>query len=230
MRNVLVNTLVTWSQANWVIMRISKGRFGLFYGKANMLLRTFSQGSYHVKLQLFSSYCGRLYTCHLWCNYTVKQYREIQAAYDNVFRRLMGYEKFCSASGMFVENRSDTFDTRIYGFYQRVIVSENSLVKCVVNSSAWLSSKLYANWNKCLFVSQIVLECISCLYFACTLLFSNCLLLVLGVVTCHEVLQWHKKLYLIPSLSFFNPCICIYVFSIAFSLSMGYLLDTMLYL
>ena len=73
----------------------------------------------------------------------------------------MGYEKFCSASGMFVENRSDNFDTRIrrlvYGFYQRLIVSENSLVKCVVNSSAWLSSKLYANWNKCLYVSQIVL-------------------------------------------------------------------------
>ena len=125
-----------------------------FYGKANMLLRTFSQCSYHVKLQLFSSYCGSLYTCHLWCNYTVKQYREVQVAYSNVFRRLMGYEKFCSASGLFVENRSDNF---VYGFYQKLIVSDNYLVKCVVNSSAWLSSKLYANWNKCLYVSQIVL-------------------------------------------------------------------------
>ena len=48
------------------------------YGKANMLLRTFSQCSYHVTLQLFSSYCGSLYSCHLRCNYTVKQYREIQ--------------------------------------------------------------------------------------------------------------------------------------------------------
>ena len=73
----------------------------------------------------------------------------------------MGYEKFFSASGMFVANRSDNFDTRIrrlvYGFYQRLIVSDNSFVKCVVNSSAWLSSKLYANWNKCLYVSQIVI-------------------------------------------------------------------------
>ena len=138
-----------------------KRQIRYFYGKANMLLRTFSQCSYHVKLQLFSSYCGSLYSCHLWCNYTVKQYREIQVAYNNVFRRLMGYEKFCNASGMFVANRSDNFDTRIrrlvYGFYQRLIVSENSLVKCVVNSSAWLSSKWYANWNKCLYVSQIIL-------------------------------------------------------------------------
>ena len=92
-----------------------KGQMRSFYDKANMLLRTlntFSQFSYYVKLQLFSSYCGSLYTCHLWCNYTVKQYREIQVAY-NVFRRLMGYEKFCSVSGMFVENLSDNFDTRV---------------------------------------------------------------------------------------------------------------------
>ena len=140
-----------------------KRQIRCFHGKANMLLGTFNQCSYHVKLQLFSSYWGGLYTCtcHLWCNYTVKQCKEIQVAYNNVFRRLVGYEKFCSASGMFVENRSDNFDTRIrrlvYGFYQWLLVSDNSLVKCVVNSSAWLSSKLYANWNKCLYVSQIVL-------------------------------------------------------------------------
>ena len=149
-------------------MMISKGRFGIFYGKAIMLLRTFNQCSDHVKLQLFSYYFGSLYSCHLWCNYTVK-HREIQVAYNNAFRRLMCYEKFCSASGMFVANRSDNFDTRIrrlvYDFYQRLIVSENSLVKCVVNSSAWLSPKLYANWNKCLYVSQIMyFMFIFCLY------------------------------------------------------------------
>ena len=88
-------------------------------------------------------------------NYYVYKFRY------QLFKRRVGYEKLCSASGMFVENRSDNFDTRIrrlaYGFYQRIIVSENFLVKCVVNRSAWLSSKLYANWNKCLYVSQIVL-------------------------------------------------------------------------
>ena len=38
----------------------------------------------------------------------------------------MGYGKFCSASGMAVENRSDNLGTRIrrlvYGFYQMLIV------------------------------------------------------------------------------------------------------------
>ena len=48
------------------------------------------------------------------------------------FRRLMGYHKFCSASGMFVENRIDHLDAPIrrlvYGFYQRLMCSGNSHV------------------------------------------------------------------------------------------------------
>ena len=119
-----------------------------FYGKANMLLRTFNYCSADVKKkQLFSSYCGSLYTCHLWWNHTVRQYRQMHVAYNNVFRRLMGYHKFCSASGMFVENRIDNFDARkkwlVYGFYQRLMCSGNSLVNYVMNSSAWLSSDVY---------------------------------------------------------------------------------------
>ena len=109
----------------------------------------------------FSSWMMSDNACHLWCNYTVRQYRQMHVAYNNVFRRQMGYHKFCSTSGMFVENRIDNFDARIrrlvYGFYQRLMCSGNSLVNCVMNSSAWLSSDLYRNWNKCLYVSEMVL-------------------------------------------------------------------------
>ena len=45
-----------------------------FYGKANMLLHTFNYCSADVK-KLLSSDWGNFYTCHLWCNYTVRQYR-----------------------------------------------------------------------------------------------------------------------------------------------------------
>ena len=122
------------------------------------------------KKQLFSSYCGSLYICHMWCKYTVRQYRQVLVAYDNVSRRLMGYHTFCSASGLSVEDRIDNFDARIrrlvYGFYQRLMCSGNSLVNYVMNSSAWLSSDLYRNWNKCLYVSEMVLDC-------CTLLLAQ---------------------------------------------------------
>ena len=73
----------------------------------------------------------------------------------------MGYHKFCSASRMFVENRVDNFDVRIrrlvYGFNQTLTCSGNSLVNCVMNSSAWLLSDLYKKWNECLYVSEMVL-------------------------------------------------------------------------
>ena len=84
-----------------------------FYGKSNMLLRTFSSCSYVVKLRFFVSYCGSMYTVFIWCDFTKKQYRQMEVAYNNLFRRLMGYDKYCSASGVFVENRADGFDARV---------------------------------------------------------------------------------------------------------------------
>ena len=54
-----------------------------FYGNANMLLRTFNYCSANVIKQLFSSCCGSLYTCHLWCKYAVRQYRQMHVGYNN---------------------------------------------------------------------------------------------------------------------------------------------------
>ena len=103
-----------------------------FYGKSNMLLRTFSSCLYVVKLQLFMSYCGSMYTAFLWCDFTKRQYRKLEVAYNNVFRRLIGYDKYCSASGMFVENRTDVFDARVrklvHGFRERLDMSDNSII------------------------------------------------------------------------------------------------------
>ena len=85
-----------------------------FYGKSNMLLRTFSSCSYAVKLQLFMSYCGSMYTAFLWCDFTKRQCRQLEVAYNNVFRRLIGYDKYCSASGMFVENKTTCTEANIW--------------------------------------------------------------------------------------------------------------------
>ena len=72
----------------------------------------------------------------------------------------MGYE-YCSASGMFVENRTDGFDAHVqklvygfdahvqklvYGFRERLDISET-----VINSSAWRSSKLLQLWEDYLY-------------------------------------------------------------------------------
>ena len=125
-----------------------------FYGKAaNMLLRSFNICSADVKKQKqsFSSYCGSLYTCHLWYHNTVRWYRQMHVAYNNVFRGLMAYHKFSSASGMFVENRIDNFDVRIrrlvYGFFQRLMCSGNSLVNCCHEQLSLVVNRFVQKWE-----------------------------------------------------------------------------------
>ena len=49
---------------------------------------------------------------------------------------MMGYGRFCSASGMFVQCNIDSFETirrrYIYGFKCRLQESNNSIVKCLL--------------------------------------------------------------------------------------------------
>ena len=71
-----------------------------FYERSDMLLRTFGACSYTVKLLLFMSYCGSMYTSSIWCKYTKKQYYQMEVVYDNVFRRFFGYDRFSSATNV----------------------------------------------------------------------------------------------------------------------------------
>ena len=57
----------------------------------------------------------------------------------------------------------------VYGFYQRLMCSRMALIDCAMDSSAWLSSNLYRNWNKCLYVSEMVYISIFFLLFCCHL-------------------------------------------------------------
>ena len=98
------------------------------------------------RIFLFMSYCGSLYTSSIWCRYTKNQYYRMEVAYNDIFRRFFGYDRFSSASQMFVENRVENFETRvrrrIYGFRETLNASWNSLVICLMNSVAWSSSEL----------------------------------------------------------------------------------------
>ena len=82
----------------------------------------------------------------------------MEVAYNNVFRRFFGYDRFSSASQMFVENKVNNFGARmrrlIYGFRERLYVSENCLVIRLINGAAWSNSELCQKWEKCLYVQS----------------------------------------------------------------------------
>ena len=97
-----------------------------------MLLRTFRACSYEVKLLLF---CHIVEVCIPQIadvNTQKKQYYQMEVAYNNVFRRFFGYDRFSNASEMFVETRPDNF-----GFHERLHASENCLVIYQMTSAAW---------------------------------------------------------------------------------------------
>ncbi len=85
-------------------------------------------------------------------------------AYNNVFRKFLGYDRYCSA--MFVESRVDTFNVRVrrmvYSFRERIYNSENNLIKCIINSTAW----------KDLIYFQVGIVLYICKHCACLLLFK----------------------------------------------------------
>ncbi len=120
------------------------------HSKSNMLLQTFGACLSNVKQHLFMTYCGSMCTIQLWCRYTKKQYKNIIIVYNNVFCNFLGYDRYCSASGMFVEGRVDTFNVLIrrmvYSFRERIYNSENNLIKCIVYSTAcWKASDLLSS-------------------------------------------------------------------------------------
>ena len=113
----------------------------------------------------------------------------------------MGYEKFLLCQWHVCGEAKWQF---FYPYqpivFYRLIFAENYPLRCVVNSSALFSSKLCANWNKWLYVSQIV-------YIAYALLLRVSLLVILSIITCDELLHWYKTHNLIPFL--YTPCKCI---------------------
>ena len=79
-------------------------------------------------------------------------------AYNNVFRLLHNLPKQSSASGMFVssnvKNCSAVIRNVVYKFMQRLEVSENSIIKRVLNSDMYWQSRIRKHWYKLLYINN----------------------------------------------------------------------------
>ncbi|XP_063890369.1 uncharacterized protein LOC135116758 [Helicoverpa armigera] len=103
--------------------------------KANMVARRFARCSREVKVTLFRAYCTSLYTCSLWAHYTSRDYSAIRVQYNNAFRAVVGLPRYCSASGMFTESRTDGFQAtmrkRAASLVRRVRASANTILAMI---------------------------------------------------------------------------------------------------
>ena len=108
------------------------------YIRSNKLLRMFSYCTIDVKKSLFKSYCSSLYCCSLWSEYRKATYRKLAVAFNNIHRRMLGLPWRCSASAMYANYDLPNIDTVIkrdlFGFIQRLSVSQNSIVRSIKQS------------------------------------------------------------------------------------------------
>ena len=132
----------------------------VLYGQANMLKKNFFMCSVEVKIQLFRSYCTPLYTSQLWWDYTKTSYQKLNVAYNDALRILLNIPRYTSASHMFVSCDLPTLDALrrnlIFSFVKRLDISENSLVKELVNqnnSDIRLTSRIWKHWLSCLYMN-----------------------------------------------------------------------------
>ncbi|XP_039758583.1 uncharacterized protein LOC120632684 [Pararge aegeria] len=101
--------------------------------RCNMVARRFARCNKQVKITLFKAYCQTFYTCSLWVSYTQRTYNDLRVQYNNGFRVLMELPRFCSASLMFAEARTDDFYAimrkRAASVMSRIRGSSNGILK-----------------------------------------------------------------------------------------------------
>ncbi|XP_063542680.1 uncharacterized protein LOC134751227 [Cydia strobilella] len=104
--------------------------------RSNMLARRFARCSDQVKITLFKAFCQSFYTSSLWFNCTQKALSALRVQYNNGFRALLKLPRFCSASKMFAEARTDGFHAivrkRTASLVSRMRSSSNGILKMFV--------------------------------------------------------------------------------------------------
>ena len=102
-----------------------------------------------VKCTLFKSFCSNMYCSTMWHNGTVTAMKKIRIAYNNSLRRCLGIPKYNSASEMFVQHNIKSFGELlrkyVFCFINRLILSHNSILASISDSSVPILSKIW-NW------------------------------------------------------------------------------------
>ncbi|XP_041986243.1 uncharacterized protein LOC121738332 [Aricia agestis] len=105
--------------------------------RGNMLARRFARCTDEVKITLFKAFCQNLYTGGLWISYTKASLNTLRIQYNNIFRMMLKLPRFCSASEMFAQARTDGFRAlmrkKAASLINRVRGSDNSILKIVAD-------------------------------------------------------------------------------------------------
>ena len=106
-------------------------QYRLLCCRSNSLIRKFAMCSYNVKRFLYSTYCSNINGVHLWHSYRASVFKKFVVCFNNAARMFFGYDRFCSASSMYVSERIDNFGAShrkaVFYFMTRLRHSNNQI-------------------------------------------------------------------------------------------------------
>ena len=128
-----------------------------FYARSNVIFRKFHHGSASIKVNLIKTYCAP-YCSQLWVNHSKCSYNKLRVAYNNAYRRVLGYARSDSASSMFVNNRVENYDAHnrnlIYSLRSRLLDSDNQIVACL-NKCFYIRGRyMWTSWRESLYINM----------------------------------------------------------------------------
>lgn len=126
---------------------------GIFL-RGNLIKKNFSHCSKDVKIKLFQSYCSNFYCCSLWNVFKMESYKKLKISHNKVFRFMCNCARQESISQQFVKfnvPNSDVIRRKlIYSLQKRIFVSNNDLIATILNSTWFITSKLFVFWTSIL--------------------------------------------------------------------------------
>ena len=131
-------------------------QYRLLCCRSNSLIRKFAICSYNVKRFLYSTYCSNVGGVYLWHSYRASVLRKFIVCFNNAARMFFGYDRFCSASSMYVSERIDNFGAMqrkaIFGFMTRLLHSKNRIVSALFDSDLACYSSVRKSWSTVLYM------------------------------------------------------------------------------
>ena len=124
--------------------------------QGNTIIRKFRFCNVDSKCCLFKTFCYSVYCCSLWANHSVSSMNKIKIIYNNIMRKLVNVPVYSSASFMFASLGVKSFQelrrSTSFSLMQRVLHTENSVIRAIRTSDARLSSNIWRMWSTILYI------------------------------------------------------------------------------
>ena len=107
----------------------------------------------------FMTYCSSLYCCSLWSAYDYTTLRSIHVAHNDVLRFMFHLPLYTRVSNIFVSLNIPNFSVLktklVYSMCQGVLASSNRLVRALLDSNFFVTSRIFKQWKQILFSNYV---------------------------------------------------------------------------